>query len=134
MFKVNNKDTTATPMASFWCLYCYLSTYFTSCSSVSIVNFELVKAGWVNPCQCINHLRNVIVTEMSNGRKTDWKIRTKHDGFCLPCNGQIPNLRILGIRKFQKNYWKAWNWWKVPSRPPKSQISTAGLVIVKMLL
>ena len=42
MFKVNNKDTRTTPMASFWYLYCELGTYFTPCSSVSIVNFEQV--------------------------------------------------------------------------------------------
>ena len=36
MYKVNNKDTRTTPMA-----------YFTPCSSVSIVNFEHVIAGWV---------------------------------------------------------------------------------------
>ena len=47
MFKVNNKDTRTTPFASFWCLYCQLWTYFTLCSSVSIVNFEHVIAGWV---------------------------------------------------------------------------------------
>ena len=46
MFKVNNKDTKTTPMASFWCLYRLLWTYFTSYSSVSIVNFEQVNAGW----------------------------------------------------------------------------------------
>ena len=35
--------------ASFWYLYCYcyLSTYFTPCSCVSIVNFEHVIPGWV---------------------------------------------------------------------------------------
>ena len=32
-------------MASFWCLYCQLWTFFTPCSSVSI-NFEYVIAGW----------------------------------------------------------------------------------------
>ena len=47
MFKVNNKDTRTTPLASFWCLYCQLWTYFTSSSSVSIVNFEHLIAGWV---------------------------------------------------------------------------------------
>ena len=36
MLTVNNKDTRTTPIA-----------YFTSCSSVSIVNFEHVIAGWV---------------------------------------------------------------------------------------
>ena len=35
MFKVNNKDTRTTPVA-----------YFTPRSSVSIVNFEHVIAGW----------------------------------------------------------------------------------------
>ena len=34
MFKVNNKDT-------------IFKTYFTPCSSVSIVDFEHVLAGWV---------------------------------------------------------------------------------------
>ena len=38
MFKVNNKATKTMPMASLYC---------TPCSSVSIVNFEQVNAGWV---------------------------------------------------------------------------------------
>ena len=46
MFKVNNKDTRTTPLASFWYLYCQLWTYFIPCSSVSIVKFEQVNAGW----------------------------------------------------------------------------------------
>ena len=41
MFKVNNKDTRTTPLASFWYL-----CYFTPFSTVSIVNFEQVNAGW----------------------------------------------------------------------------------------
>ena len=40
MFKVNNKNPRTTPM-----------TYFTSCSSVSIVNFEQVYADRVGPQQ-----------------------------------------------------------------------------------
>ena len=47
MFKVNNKDTRTTPLASFWYLYGQLWTYFTLCSTVSIINFEHVIAGWV---------------------------------------------------------------------------------------
>ena len=35
-----------TPFTSFWCFYCKLWTYFTPCSSVSIVNFEHVNADW----------------------------------------------------------------------------------------
>ena len=50
MFKVNNKDTRTTPLASFWYLYCYLQTYFTLCSSVSIVNFVQVNADWELIC------------------------------------------------------------------------------------
>ena len=34
-------------MASFWCIYYKLSTYFTPCFSVSIVNLEHIKAGSV---------------------------------------------------------------------------------------
>ena len=46
MFKVNSKDTRTTLIASFCCVYCKLSTYFTPCSSVSVVNFEHVIADW----------------------------------------------------------------------------------------
>ena len=44
MFKVNNKNTRTTPIASSRRLYCYLWTYFTPCFSVSIVNSEHVIA------------------------------------------------------------------------------------------
>ena len=46
MFKVNNKDTETTLLVLFWCLYCWLRTYFTSGSRVSMVKFEHVIAGW----------------------------------------------------------------------------------------
>ena len=39
MFKVNNNDTRTTPLAY---------TYFTPCSSVSVVNFEQANADWSN--------------------------------------------------------------------------------------
>ena len=42
MFKLNNKGTRTTSC----CLYCILWTYFTPCSSVSIVNFEQVNVCW----------------------------------------------------------------------------------------
>ena len=51
MFKINNKDTRTTPLVSLRCLYYELLTYFTPCSSVSIVNFEYVIAIWKVPCQ-----------------------------------------------------------------------------------
>ena len=49
MFKTNNKDTRTMPLASCWCLYCWLWTHSNFLSSVSIVNFEHVIAGWVRP-------------------------------------------------------------------------------------
>ena len=45
--EVNNKDAKTMSLTSFWCLYCWLWTYFTPCSIVSIVTFEQVNAGWV---------------------------------------------------------------------------------------
>ena len=47
MFKFNIKDTWTMPLASFWCLYCWLWTNFTLCSRVSIVNFEQINTGCV---------------------------------------------------------------------------------------
>ena len=47
MLEVNNKDTRTTPLESFWCPYCLLSTCFTPCSVVSVITFEHVIAGWV---------------------------------------------------------------------------------------
>ena len=44
MLKVNNKDTRTTPIAYF--TYFTLWTYFTPCSTVSVVNFEQVNADW----------------------------------------------------------------------------------------
>ena len=46
IFIANNRDTRPMPMTSFWCLYCELWTYFTTSSSVFIVKFEQVNAGW----------------------------------------------------------------------------------------
>ena len=46
MFKVNFKDTRTTPGVALVSLLSTL-TYFTPCSSVSIVNLEQVNAGWV---------------------------------------------------------------------------------------
>ena len=49
MFKVNNKDT---------------RTYFTPCSSVSIVNFEQVKNGWGVCLKCfVNDCRLAFIDE-----------------------------------------------------------------------
>ena len=52
MFKVNNKDT---------------RTYFTPCSSVPIVNFEHVNAGWVLP---LTHFSQVFYCYTLGGSKT----------------------------------------------------------------
>ena len=44
-YEICSKLTIKTPERRHW-LYCWLWTYFTPCSSVSIVNFEQVNAGW----------------------------------------------------------------------------------------
>ena len=52
MFKNNNKDTRTTPKVNNKDTRMSLLltvTYFTLCSSVSIVIFEQVNAGWVTP-------------------------------------------------------------------------------------
>ena len=49
LFKVNNKDTC--------CLYWKIWTFFTPCSSVSIVNFEQLNAGCDIRFFAINHGR-----------------------------------------------------------------------------
>ena len=41
------------PMVSFWCLYYYLWTHFTPCSSIFIANFEQVNASWDHTEQII---------------------------------------------------------------------------------
>ena len=47
LFRVSNKNTRVTSVASFWCFYCELWTYFTPLfSSDSIVDFEQVNVGW----------------------------------------------------------------------------------------
>ena len=54
MFKVNNEDTRTTALTSFWFFYCYFGTYFTSLSSVSIVDFEQeMFAGYMNPSHAV---------------------------------------------------------------------------------
>ena len=48
MFKVNNRNTRTRCEICSKLTICQLWTHFTPCSSVSIVNFEQVNAGWVN--------------------------------------------------------------------------------------
>ena len=65
---VTNKDTRTTPMALFWCLFCYLWASFTPCSSVSIVNFQHVIASWV-------FRLNVLIQSFSIKKTTQKKIK-----------------------------------------------------------
>ena len=54
MFKINNKVTGDWRRSGNFKLW----TYFTPCSSVSIVNFEHVIAGWdvtISPDSCLLH-------------------------------------------------------------------------------
>ena len=61
LLKVNNRNirasceicsklTVKTPLASFWCFYRLLLTYFTTFSNVSIVNFKKASVGWDRVC------------------------------------------------------------------------------------
>ena len=57
LLKVSNRNSRTrceicskwTIKTTFWCLYCWLWTYFLPCSIVFIVNFEHVIAGWEVP-------------------------------------------------------------------------------------
>ena len=51
MFKVNKKDTRTT------CLYCWLWTYFTLFSGISILNFEQVNVCW-DTCRVLRRYFN----------------------------------------------------------------------------
>ena len=42
----DNKKTRTTSMTSFWSFYCSILLYFTSFSSVSIVDFEKLNVSW----------------------------------------------------------------------------------------
>ena len=76
MFKVNNKDTRT---SEHQCLYSYLWTYFTLCSSVSIANIEHVVANWDNLCTAKTIPLNRLLKELHNQK------------------GQHPMFQILGI-------------------------------------
>ena len=41
-----SKSTIITPLASFWSLYCWLWTHFSSCYSASIFEFHQLIDGW----------------------------------------------------------------------------------------
>ena len=74
MFKVNNKGTRTTPLASFWCFIVnFVWTYFTPCSSVSFVNFEQVNANWV-ACKIV-HAFSINAEQSSSSRFNDWYSR-----------------------------------------------------------
>ena len=45
--KSDNKDTSTTPRALYWCLYCQPRTHPTHCPSASIANPEHAIVGWV---------------------------------------------------------------------------------------
>ena len=64
MFKVNNKDTRTTPTALLWFFIAnsvvLLSLLLTLniISSVSVVNFEQINAGWVRRARLTNTVNN----------------------------------------------------------------------------
>ena len=107
MFKVNFRNTraiceicsklkikTSKWCALFWCLYCYFWTYFTYCSSVSIVDFEQINAGWVT---LLDSTKFFLAEVMHHKRKSN-------------CNGRAPDHRMQV--KFQIN-WRNGAFWKL---------------------
>ena len=87
MFRVNNKDTRTTAMGSFWCLYCLLWTYFTTCSSIFMVNFEHVIAGWVGSF-LLHEFFLIVICKL--GTISPWDIKK--------------GLRALGIKQILQYY------------------------------
>ena len=57
----NNKDTKTTSLA-------YFTTYFTSCSTVSIVNFEHLIAGWPVSTSQIFRNRFIIMLRLTHSK------------------------------------------------------------------
>ena len=90
LLKVNKRNTRtrcekcSKLTVKFWCLYCYLWTYFKPCSSVSIVNFEQVNVVWV----C-----DVLFFESS-------------DRSCDSTKGSVKLLQARGCKKYHENF--AW--------------------------
>ena len=72
MFKVNNRDTRTTPWRHSN-VFIVNVTYFTSCSSVSIVTFEQVNAGWEVFMYYEKHLvtNKILYTEPQNVKKVN---------------------------------------------------------------
>ena len=130
MFKVNNKDTRTTPLASWWCLYSYLWTYFTPCSSVSIVNFEQVNDSWerqgliANPnkpmfsflCQCFPTFCSICCKTLKNIKinKNSW-IKWVNVNAPIQKVSKAPSKKILNItyhlfaklHRWRKRFWVA---------------------------
>ena len=92
MFRVNNKNTRTTPLASFWYLYCSLWTYFTVCSSVSIADFEQVNAGWAT----IKNTRKLWPRLEQNAKKKSWSLALFFQGFTKSVNLSV---NWLDLRK-----------------------------------
>ena len=108
MFKINNKDTRTTLLASVWCLYSYLWTYFTSCSSVSVVNFEHVIAGVVK----YFNSPKLWLPQSINQRKMTPSSHNKLE------NGDLPQVIMTRLISIVSQWRVNINWWKrTPLKP-----------------
>ena len=93
---------TQLPLASFWCLYCKLWTYFIPCSSVFIVNFEQVNAGWVSIYACFDpfHVTDLFPFSLKTSDHwslyTAWKHQKTTGHFLYPLKSS-KNLWFLSI-------------------------------------
>ena len=107
MFKVSNKDTRTTTMASFWYLYCELCTYVTPCSCISIVKFEQVITGWV----CItltvispeiNNFNNLFQTQICEAKMKNVFIYNGHKLKLTVQYHEVPIIRKVHMQKTER--------------------------------
>ena len=78
MFKVNYKDTRTTPNSVVLVSLLLLKKYFTPLSSVSILNFEQVSAGWeINTLQPSFHIfsKKTLIQDLRQGLRSYQDVR-----------------------------------------------------------
>ena len=84
MFKVNTKDTRAASMTLVQCLYCSLSTYFTTFSSESMVEIENVFIYWAIITVDVDHAFPNGYKMLKNSPKREATITSQTDSAALP--------------------------------------------------
>ena len=95
IFRVNNKDTRATPIKWFWCLYCKLWMDSAHYFDVSINDFEQVNADWI---VCLKFVK-ILLTSWNPSRTKVIKQKQPPGGVLLKhlCQSLFFN-KVAGIR------------------------------------